>query len=236
MTKQSYAIVFASSKGGAGKTTAAIVFASELKRQKIPFSIIDADPNKHIYNWAKGANIERIYTTNEDSIFDDINEKKKESRVVIVDLEGSRNLALSHAVSAADFVVIPCNPSDLDGQEAMNVASFIEKQEKVSRRKIRHALLRTRTQAAYVTNTEKLIIEDFKNAGREILENRLIEREAYKNIISYHCCTHELEGKDKRQAEAIQKAVDGGNKLAIEIIKKCDVKVSQKEKEVEYAN
>ncbi len=47
-------IVFASSKGGAGKTTAAIILASEFARQSAPKSktitLIDADPNQHIAN------------------------------------------------------------------------------------------------------------------------------------------------------------------------------------------
>jgi len=50
-------IVFASSKGGAGKTTACVVLACELARQgqakNIGVSLIDADPNQHGAAWAK---------------------------------------------------------------------------------------------------------------------------------------------------------------------------------------
>ena len=49
-------IVFASSKGGAGKTTAAIILAAELARQgatkNIEVTLIDADPNQHSAKWA----------------------------------------------------------------------------------------------------------------------------------------------------------------------------------------
>ena len=49
-------IVFASSKGGAGKTTAAIILASEFARQAAPkgktITLIDADPNQHSAKWA----------------------------------------------------------------------------------------------------------------------------------------------------------------------------------------
>lgn len=236
MTNKSYAIVFASSKGGAGKTTAAIVFASELQRRKVPFSIIDADPNKHIYNWGKQAGLEKVYSTNEDNIFDDIESQKQKSRVVIVDLEGSKNLSLSNAVSAADFVVIPCNPSDLDGKEAMNVANFIKKQERILGRTIKHALLRTRTPAAIVTKTERYIVDDFKNFGSDVLENRLIEREAYKNVVSFGCFVHDLKAETKRQEVSINKAVNGGNKLAVEIIKKAQSTSTSKIKEEAHAN
>ena len=50
-------VVMASSKGGAGKTTAAITLASELSRQgeekDVKVALIDADPNKHGAKWAK---------------------------------------------------------------------------------------------------------------------------------------------------------------------------------------
>ncbi len=49
-------IVFASSKGGAGKTTACVTLAGELARQgkdkNIKVSLIDADPNQHSAKWA----------------------------------------------------------------------------------------------------------------------------------------------------------------------------------------
>jgi cellulose biosynthesis protein BcsQ len=47
MPVQTPVISFASPKGGAGKTTAALVLASELLQQlKKPVTIIDADPNR----------------------------------------------------------------------------------------------------------------------------------------------------------------------------------------------
>src|SRR5206468_1030807 len=39
-------IVFASPKGGAGKSTSVVILASELARKRAAVTIIDADPNK----------------------------------------------------------------------------------------------------------------------------------------------------------------------------------------------
>lgn len=65
-------IVFASSKGGAGKTTAAIVLTSELARQGAAVTLIDADPNQHSAKWAlkEGcpANISLVQNSTEESI------------------------------------------------------------------------------------------------------------------------------------------------------------------------
>jgi chromosome partitioning protein len=45
-------IVFASPKGGAGKSTSAVVLATELAGQGATVAIIDADPNKPVSRWA----------------------------------------------------------------------------------------------------------------------------------------------------------------------------------------
>ena len=72
-------IVFASSKGGAGKTTACRLLAGEFARQaidkNISISLIDADPNQHTAAWALmdgcPKNITLIQNSNEESILDD---------------------------------------------------------------------------------------------------------------------------------------------------------------------
>jgi chromosome partitioning protein len=46
-------IVFASPKGGAGKSTAAVVLASELARKGAEIVIIDADPNRPVTAWSR---------------------------------------------------------------------------------------------------------------------------------------------------------------------------------------
>ena len=45
-------IVFASPKGGAGKSTSAVVLATELAGRGATVAIIDADPNKPVSRWA----------------------------------------------------------------------------------------------------------------------------------------------------------------------------------------
>ena len=48
-------IVFASPKGGAGKSTSAVILVTELALKGAGVTIIDADPNKPVSQWAKRA-------------------------------------------------------------------------------------------------------------------------------------------------------------------------------------
>ena len=45
-------IVFASPKGGAGKSTSAVLLATELASRGGAVTIIDADPNRPVSRWA----------------------------------------------------------------------------------------------------------------------------------------------------------------------------------------
>ncbi len=46
-------IVFASSKGGVGKTTSALALAFVLAKAGAPTTLIDADPNAPLTRWAE---------------------------------------------------------------------------------------------------------------------------------------------------------------------------------------
>ncbi len=46
-------IVFASSKGGVGKTTSALTLSSVLTHHNAPTTLIDADPNSPLAVWSK---------------------------------------------------------------------------------------------------------------------------------------------------------------------------------------
>ena len=85
-------IVFVSPKGGAGKTTAALVLASQLARAT-GVTVIDADPNHPIKTWAAGADVPATFrvvsNVDEESILDRIEEAAASTPFVIVDLEGT---------------------------------------------------------------------------------------------------------------------------------------------------
>ena len=85
-------IVFANPKGGAGKTTAALLLASELKSAKADVCIIDADPEKWITQWGQRTQelqIPIFPDVREDTIIDVIDDCASKHAFVIVDLEGT---------------------------------------------------------------------------------------------------------------------------------------------------
>jgi chromosome partitioning protein len=146
-------IVFASPKGGVGKSTSAVLLATELAGCGAGVTIIDADPNKPLSQWAKRAgrpkNLDVISDVAEDSIIDVIESSAVKTSFVIVDLEGTASMMVGYAMSRTDLVIIPVQGSHLDAAEAAKAIKLVRAQERVSRRKIPYCIRFTRTSRLY---------------------------------------------------------------------------------------
>src|SRR6185503_19249548 len=175
-------IVFASPKGGAGKSTSAVILATELALKGTAVTIIDADPNKPVSQWAKRAgcpeNITVVGDVSERTVIDEIDSAAQESPFVVVDLEGTASMTVAYAISRADLVIIPTQGSQLDAAEATKAITLIRQQEKAFHKKIPYAMLYTRTSAAIKPRTLQHIQEEFKNHGILAFQTHMHEREA----------------------------------------------------------
>lgn len=182
-------IVFASPKGGAGKSTSAVVLASELAQKGAGVVIIDADPNRPVTAWAKRPgrpeSLSVLSDVTEESIIDEIEAAAVRTPFVVVDLEGTASMTVAYAISRADLVVIPVQGSQLDAAEAAKAIRLIRRQEKAFGREIRHAVLFTRTSAAIRPRTLLHIRGELEGAGVQILKTQMHEREAFRAIFSF---------------------------------------------------
>lgn len=212
-------IVFASSKGGAGKTTAAIILTSELARQGGAVTLIDADPNQHSAKWAlkEGcpANISLVQNSTEESIVEDIEQAETKTAFVLVDLEGTASMAVASAISRADLVITLCQGSQDDADEAVKTIKLIKRQAKLLQRPIKFSVLMTRTNPAITPRTLRHIMGEFAAAGVHIFEASLIDREAFRAVRSFGGIVNDLNPKD---VSGIEKAALNALVLAMEVI------------------
>ena len=182
-------IVFASPKGGAGKSTSAILLSTELAAHGATVTLIDADPNRPLSNWAKRPNKPATLTVladvTEDTIIDAIEDAATQSSFVVIDLEGTASMMVGYAVSRADLVLIPTQGSQLDAAEAVKAIRLIKRQEKAFSRRIPFAVLFTRTSAAIRPRTLKNIENEFAENKIPVLMTQIHERDAYKAMIDF---------------------------------------------------
>ncbi len=182
-------ISFSSPKGGAGKTTAATLLATELAGRGVAVVVIDADPNKNVVDWAslpgKPATLSVVGDVGEETIVDAIETAAAKAAFVVVDLEGTASLLTSYAISMSDFVVIPVQGSQLDAKQAARQMKLIKAQERIVQREIPFAVLFTRSNPALQPKTQRHIEERFAELGVPVMATRLYDREAFRAIFSF---------------------------------------------------
>src|ERR1700683_5365666 len=182
-------IVFASPKGGVGKSTAAVLLATELASHGGSVTMIDADPNRPLTQWArrpgKPDKLTVLATTAEDSIIDTIEKAALKTPIVIVDLEGTASMMVGYAMSRADLVIIPVQGSHLDATEAAKAIKLVRAQERVFKRTIRYVILFTRTSSAIRTRTLQSIETEFAANQIPMLNTQLNERDAYRALFAF---------------------------------------------------
>lgn len=220
-------IAFASPKGGVGKTTAALLLATEIAQKGIGVTIIDADPQGSLQEWStlpdRPDHLHISTKPTQETIFDDIENASSKTAFVIIDLEGSANMVMAYAISRCDLVIIPLQPSDLDLKGAARAVQLVKEQEKLLKRKIPHALLFTRTSAAITTRAFKHIQIQLKKANILTFETQLIERQVYKELFSFGGT---LEKLDPNDVSNLDKAIANARAFAsetIRLLKKPDI-------------
>jgi len=182
-------IVFASPKGGVGKSTAAVLLASELAAHGGTVTMIDADPNKPLSQWAslpgKPERLTVIDTATEENVIDEIEAAALKTMFVIVDLEGTASMMVGFAMSRADLVIIPAQGSHLDAKEAVKAVKLVRSQERAFQRKIPYAVLFTRTSAAIRPRSLQNIEAQFADNKTPMFGSQIHERDAYKAIFAF---------------------------------------------------
>lgn len=212
-------ITFANPKGGAGKTTSALILASVLAARGAGITIIDADPEKWLSQWGalpgKPANVTLIGDVGEDTIVDQIEEAARRSQFVIVDLEGTASLMVANAIGMADLVLIPTQGASMDARGAAKTIRLIRNQARLARRDIAHHVLLTRTSAAVASRSLRNVRDQLDQAGIPVLDTAIVERAAYRDILDYGGLLSDL---DPRQVSNLDKALENARAYVVEVL------------------
>ena len=212
-------IVFASPKGGAGKSTSAVVLATELAARGAQVVIIDADPNRPVTHWSQRPGcpdgLTVLSDVTEASIIDDIEAAASRVPFVIVDLEGTASMTVAYAISRADLVIVPTQGSQLDAAEAVKAIRLIRQQERAFGHRIPFSVLLTRTSAAIRPRTLQHIREEMQRNEVPVLSTQMHEREAFRAIFSFGGGLRNLTA---RQVSGMEGALGNAQAFAAEVV------------------
>lgn len=210
-------ISFASSKGGAGKTTSAIILGTELA-EGTSVIMIDADPAQRLNRWSTLApirkSLEVISSGGERSIQSEIDDAKSRAAFVLIDLEGSASRLTSFAISESDFVIIPSGEEQQDADAAIDTLAEIAMESRARRRTIPAAILLARTSAAVKSRLEKHIHSELRRAG-QVFDTELHRRTAFSSL---HNAGGGLRQLDRSEVNGVDKAIANAQSFASEVI------------------
>jgi chromosome partitioning protein len=198
-------IVFASSKGGVGKTTSALSLSFVLAHHGAKTTLVDADPNAPLVRWAErfpqgipnGLTIKAGLGSEAAEIIDTSTDP-----YTVVDLEGSKNVEVSVGLGRADLALIPMKGSQLDADEAAAVIRLIKRQEVVFRRTIPYRVFFTQTSPAIMDKGMRDIADQLKAAGIPMMTSSLVDRAAFKAPFRVGGSLYALTAADVRNPEA----------------------------------
>lgn len=216
---------FANAKGGAGKTTAALLVATELLDQGYSVSIVDADPQRWISQWAAMSRPQRrlaiIDEVSAGSIDSVIREECDNRDYILVDLEGTMSPLVSRAVSASDLVLVPIQGCAMDAKGGGKVLDLIAGLQREERRTIRHSVILTRINAAVTTRALRAVRDHLQANRIDVLTTPIVERSVYRDIFETGGSLHML---DPKTASNLDKAIDNIRRLTTEIVTRVPVR------------
>ncbi|GAB4532899.1 MAG: ParA family protein [Roseibium sp.] len=215
-------ISFANAKGGAGKTTAALLLATEVAARGKRVTIFDADPQKWISKWfdlpTSCPGISVVSEVSPASIAEQVLFAAEQSDFVIIDLEGTENLVVANALSVSDLVVVPIQGSSMDARGGAKILTLIKKLEKIVRHDIRHCVVLTRTNAAVTTRAMKAVQDFLAVQNIDVLMTPIVERAAFRDVMEFG---GGLAGLDPSLVSGIAKARENAALYAAEILERA---------------
>lgn len=211
-------ISFASSKGGAGKTTSAIVLATELAAAGTSVTLLDADPAQRLTKWSErralSENLTVLTSQGERAILDEIEEASKASAFVLVDLEGSASRLTSYAIGESDLVIVPAGEEQQDADDAIATLAEVAREERSRRRKIPAGVLFCRTNAAVKSRLERHILDQMTKIA-PVFETQLNRRTAFSCLHNYGGGLRDL---DTSEVNQVDKAIANAQAFAAEVV------------------
>ena len=213
-------ITFANPKGGAGKTTAALLLASELASKGATVTLIDADPERWISQWGKlgePPGIRILDGATEEGIVDMIDEAAGQAQFVIIDLEGTASLMVANAVGMSDLVIVPTQGGSMDARGAAKMIRLIRNQERMARRRIAYGVLLTRTSAAVTSRSLRNVREQLAQAGIDVFGVPIVERAAYRDIFDLGGLLRDL---PPAQVSNLDRAIENAAAFSAEVLKR----------------
>lgn len=213
-------ITFANTKGGAGKTTAALLLTTELLHRNYRVCVVDADPQRWFSKWYEGAALMPRLTVetyvSAPTIQKIVHERRSQWDFVIIDLPGMQSPLLASAVGLSDHVIIPIQGSSMDAQGGAQVLDLLRYLDRKAGISIPHSVVLSRVNPAINTRSMQAVKRLLSEQAIHVLETPIAERAAFREMFDMNRPLRKL---DSLQSLGGEKAISNAEAFTSEILK-----------------
>ena len=219
-------ITFANTKGGAGKTTMALVTAGELTKRGFRVAMLDADPQQWVSRWmtrmAKMPKFSIVANIDADNIEQTIKDLKKRNDYIVVDLPCGVTPLLAKGLGLSDHVFVPVQGCALDAAGGAQVLDILKKLKSECDIHIAHSVALTRVSSIITTRALLAVKGMLAQQGVHVLAVPLIERAAYRDMFDAGTL---IDALDPDAVSNLAKAQDNARLLVDEIARLAPIPV-----------
>ncbi len=199
-------VSLANAKGGAGKTTAAVLLAAAYARKGKSVLVLDCDRFSSATDWCikAGGKIDAISGVTSTNLAEHLRRNRGRYKHVIIDLSGASDMLIALASGLSDLVLVPVQGSVLDGQGAVHVFNIIDMVMQNTRSRVRRAVLLSRVNPLVKTRSLRQVQAMLGQKGIAMLSTPIVERSAYRDMFEKACLLDDL---DPAKTSNIDKAI-----------------------------
>ena len=181
-------------KGGSGKTTIATHLARALQLQGSSVLLVDSDKQGSARDWSavNESNPVTVIGLDRPTLDRDLKNISDKDFVVIDGSPQATDLAVS-AIKAADFVLIPVQPSPYDIWATSDLVDLVKQRIEMTDNKLKSAFVVSR--AIKNTKIGSEVSEVLIEYGLPVLNARIVQRIAYPNSAAIGKTVFETESK-----------------------------------------
>jgi chromosome partitioning protein len=194
-------------KGGSGKTTIATHLARGLQLQGHSVLLVDSDQQGSARDWraVDEDNPVPVIGLDRPTLDKDLKNVSDKEFVVIDGSPQATNLALS-AIKAADFVLIPVQPSPYDVWATSDLVDLVQQRIEMTDGKLKAAFVVSR--AIQNTNIGKEVAAVLQDYNLPVLDARIVQRVSYPNSASVGKTVFETESSKSSAVTEITQLVN----------------------------
>ncbi|MCF3639338.1 ParA family protein [Rhizobium sp. TRM95111] len=192
-------IAVANSKGGSGKTTTAVLLATEFARCGMPTTLLDCDDLKLASAWAKtsglGGNLSVGDGGTVASLTDHLRRLRHLPGHVIVDLSAARDVLVALAIGLSDLVLVPVQGCAMDSRGALNVLELVDFVGSNARIRVNRAVVLSRVHPFVTTRALLGVKSLLASHGVPVVATPVIERSVYRDMFGTGGTLYDMDGR-----------------------------------------